>query len=76
MKENLCHDDAVIGEAAGVAMGLVMLGTRSSAAVKDMIDVNIILFDMFYCLLHVVCSRNSAREDTERISTRHCHGNQ
>lgn len=37
LKDNLFQDDAVIGEAAGVAMGLVMLGQPS--VVKEMIDV-------------------------------------
>ena len=37
LKENLFQDDAVIGEAAGIAMGLVMLGRPT--VVKEMIDV-------------------------------------
>ena len=40
LKENLMtRDDAVIGEAAGIAMGLVMIGTHSSMALEDMINV-------------------------------------
>ena len=39
MNDNLRQDDAVVGEAAGVAMGLVMLGTGSRIAAKDMIEV-------------------------------------
>jgi len=37
LKQNLEQDDAVTGEAAGIAMGLVMLATKSSTAVRDMI---------------------------------------
>lgn len=40
LKENLMtRDDAVIGEAAGLAMGLVMIGTASPVAIDDMINV-------------------------------------
>lgn len=40
LKENLMtRDDAVIGEAAGLAMGLVMIGTRSPTAIEDMLNV-------------------------------------
>ena len=35
----MTRDDAVIGEAAGIAMGLVMIGTHSSMALEDMINV-------------------------------------
>ena len=35
----MTRDDAVIGEAAGLAMGLVMLGTRSPTAIEDMLNV-------------------------------------
>ncbi|BFY99327.1 hypothetical protein BsWGS_02367 [Bradybaena similaris] len=38
LKFNLFQDDAVTGEAAGIAMGLVMLGTKSSAAITDMVQ--------------------------------------
>jgi len=37
LKFNLYQDDAVTGEAAGVAMGLVMLGSKSSQAIDDMV---------------------------------------
>lgn len=40
MKDSLSQDDAVVGEAAGVGMGLVMLGTCSEIAIKDMIEVS------------------------------------
>ena len=43
LKDNLCQDDAVVGEAAGIAMGLVMLGTRASQAITDMTEVGAIL---------------------------------
>ena len=35
----MTRDDAVIGEAAGLAMGLVMIGTKSPGALEDMINV-------------------------------------
>ncbi|GIY90977.1 26S proteasome non-ATPase regulatory subunit 1 [Caerostris extrusa] len=37
LKFNLYQDDAVTGEAAGVAMGLVMLGSKSATAIEDMV---------------------------------------
>ncbi|CAB4012611.1 26S proteasome non-ATPase regulatory subunit 1-like [Paramuricea clavata] len=37
LKDNLYHDDAVTGEAAGLSMGLVMLGSFSSTAIDDMV---------------------------------------
>ena len=41
LKENLMtRDDAVVGEAAGLSMGLVMLGTRSPQAIEDMTNVS------------------------------------
>ena len=39
LKANLYQDDAVTGEAAGIAMGLVMLGTKSEMAIDDMVKV-------------------------------------
>lgn len=39
LKFNLYQDDAVTGEAAGIAMGLVMLGTKSARAIEDMVGV-------------------------------------
>ncbi len=38
MKFNLFQDDAVTGEAAGIAMGLVMLGSKSATAITDMVS--------------------------------------
>ncbi len=38
LKFSLYQDDAVTGEAAGIAMGLVMLGTKSTAAIQDMVS--------------------------------------
>lgn len=41
LKENLMtRDDAVVGEAAGLSMGLVMLGTHSPQAIEDMTNVS------------------------------------
>ena len=37
LKFCLYQDDAVTGEAAGLAMGLVMLGTKSAQAIEDMV---------------------------------------
>ncbi|KAH3809770.1 hypothetical protein DPMN_138149, partial [Dreissena polymorpha] len=37
LKFNLYQDDAVTGEAAGIAMGLVMVGTKSAQAIEDMV---------------------------------------
>ena len=39
LKTNLLLEDAVAGEAAGLAMGLVMLGTGSAQAIEDMVQV-------------------------------------
>ena len=35
LKNNLYKDDAVIGEAAGIAIGLVMLGTNSVQTLQE-----------------------------------------
>ena len=40
LKFNLYQDDAVTGEAAGIGMGLVMLGTKSPRAIEDMVGVS------------------------------------
>ncbi|XP_057301114.1 26S proteasome non-ATPase regulatory subunit 1-like [Hydractinia symbiolongicarpus] len=37
LKFNLYQDDAVTGEAAGIGMGLVMLASKSSQAIEDMV---------------------------------------
>lgn len=37
LKFNLYQDDAVTGEAAGIAMGMVMLGSKHAAAIEDMV---------------------------------------
>ena len=62
LKDNLCQDDAVVGEAAGLAMGLVMIGTRSPNAIHDMIEVIPIIaplytcaFKLHYMYLYLVC---------------------
>ncbi|EFN63481.1 26S proteasome non-ATPase regulatory subunit 1 [Camponotus floridanus] len=43
LKFNLYQDDAVTGEAAGIAMGMVMLGSKSTQAIEDMVAVTISL---------------------------------
>ncbi|XP_017773967.1 PREDICTED: 26S proteasome non-ATPase regulatory subunit 1-like [Nicrophorus vespilloides] len=37
IKFNLYQDDAVVGEAAGIAMGLIMLGSKHGEAIEDMV---------------------------------------
>uniref|UniRef100_A0AAZ3PE54 26S proteasome non-ATPase regulatory subunit 1 n=1 Tax=Oncorhynchus tshawytscha TaxID=74940 RepID=A0AAZ3PE54_ONCTS len=37
LKSNLYQDDAVTGEAVGLALGLVMLGSKSAQAIEDMV---------------------------------------
>ncbi|KAJ9599449.1 hypothetical protein L9F63_010064 [Diploptera punctata] len=37
LKFNLYQDDAVTGEAAGIAMGMVMLGSKATQAIEDMV---------------------------------------
>lgn len=39
LKSNLYQDDAVTGEAAGIAMGMVMLGSKSTQAIQSMVAV-------------------------------------
>ncbi|KAM3186512.1 hypothetical protein ACTXT7_004191 [Hymenolepis weldensis] len=41
IKQHLYQDDAITGEAAGLAMGLVMLGTGSSTAVNDLLSYTV-----------------------------------
>ena len=48
LKSNLYLDDAVAGEAAGIAMGLVMLGTKSAGAIEDMVTVSYLCLNRFY----------------------------
>lgn len=43
LKFNLYQDDAVTGEAAGIAMGMVMLGSKSTQAIEDMVAVSYFL---------------------------------
>nr|XP_039249968.1 26S proteasome non-ATPase regulatory subunit 1-like [Styela clava] len=38
LKDQLYQDDAITGEAAGLAMGLVMLGSKSDQAIEDMVS--------------------------------------
>jgi len=38
LKSNLYQDDAVTGEAAGISMGLVMLGSMHERAIQEMVD--------------------------------------
>ncbi|KAL7035627.1 hypothetical protein ACKWTF_008475 [Chironomus riparius] len=38
LKFNLYQDDAVTGEGAGIAMGMVMLGSKNATAIEDMVS--------------------------------------
>ncbi|XP_055923786.1 26S proteasome non-ATPase regulatory subunit 1 [Eupeodes corollae] len=38
LKFNLYQDDAVTGEAAGIAMGMVMLGSKNAQSIEDMVS--------------------------------------
>uniref|UniRef100_A0A182T2K1 26S proteasome non-ATPase regulatory subunit 1 n=1 Tax=Anopheles maculatus TaxID=74869 RepID=A0A182T2K1_9DIPT len=38
LKFNLYQDDAVTGEAAGIAMGMLMLGSKHAQAIEDMVS--------------------------------------
>jgi len=38
LKSNLHQDDAVIGEAAGIAMGLVMIGSNNPVVIEEMVS--------------------------------------
>ena len=44
LKFNLYQDDAVTGEAAGIAMGMVMLGSKHAPAIEDMVAVSFCIF--------------------------------
>lgn len=48
LKFNLYQDDAVTGEAAGIAMGMVMLGSKATQAIEDMVAVSSQVF--VYCI--------------------------
>lgn len=52
LKFNLYQDDAVTGEAAGIAMGMVMLGSKSTQAIEDMVAVSFIIILRF--ILHLI----------------------
>lgn len=41
LKFNLYQDDAITGEAAGIAMGMVMLGSKNASAIEDMVSVSL-----------------------------------
>ena len=61
LKFNLYQDDAVTGEAAGLAMGLVMLGTKSCTAIEDMVAVSALTaFLLVTCHCMIVMSRREA----------------
>jgi 26S proteasome regulatory subunit N2 len=44
LKFNLYQDDAITGEAAGIAMGMVMLGSKNESAIEDMVSVSSFAF--------------------------------
>lgn len=43
LKFNLYQDDAATGEAAGIAMGMVMLGSFNASAIDDMVGVSLMI---------------------------------
>lgn len=53
LKFNLYQDDAVTGEAAGVAMGLVMLGSKSATAIEDMVAVSSSVYYFIYIQIYI-----------------------
>ena len=77
LKAVLFSDSAIAGEAAGLAMGLVMLGTASTKAVDEMVRSSQ-PFAFVLCLLTFsFCSDpirqgNAAREDHSRPRHRNC----
>lgn len=52
LKFNLYQDDAVTGEAAGIAMGMVMLGSKNATAIEDMVSVSKCFFILLGKLEH------------------------
>lgn len=80
LKFNLYQDDAVTGEAASLAMGMLMIGSKSYSVINDMISV--ILFPTLLIsreklrtlklqFFSTVRPRNSARENPSRFSRRY-----
>lgn len=54
LKFNLYQDDAVTGEAAGIAMGMVMLGSKATQAIEDMVAVSDGLIITYYNRLNFI----------------------
>ena len=57
----------LLGEAAGIAMGLVMLGSKSSQAIDDMVMVCIISYFMIWNIFVFICSIISTILEPKRI---------
>lgn len=55
LKFNLYQDDAVTGEAAGIAMGAVMLGSKNETAISDMVSVSFKLA-LFFVFVSFICN--------------------
>lgn len=56
LKFNLYQDDANTGEAAGIAMGMVMLGSKNASAIEDMVAVSTIylfIADLFIYFIYL-----------------------
>ena len=66
LKSNLYLDDAVAGEAAGIAMGLVMLGTKSAGAIEDMVTVST---SMIMCRIHSLFGVGVPKNDQNVLKT-------
>lgn len=51
LKYNLYQDDAATGEAAGIAMGMVMLGSANASGIEDMVGVSFISLSLLVVTL-------------------------
>lgn len=73
LKFNLYQDDAVSGEAAGIAMGTVMLGSKSKSAITDMVTVsrqkNWLRFQFSEAFACERFSESTSRDYRERSTT-------
>jgi len=65
LKYNLYQDDAVTGEAAGIAMGMVMLGSQSADTINDMIAVSfpcrfqLVILRIYILTIFVKCNQSN-----------------
>lgn len=59
LKFNLYQDDAVTGEAAGIAMGSVMLGSKAETAISDMVSVSVVFRSRYLFQTVLICAFQS-----------------